>query len=1094
MNKNQTSRLAALCVAFAGLHAGTGWAATYYQENFDSYADDNAVKAAGWGIIDGSPTAESDWTITNPGARLAPLGGGGKFMVADDDAGSPDGPDVNEELISPAINLTAATTVWLHFATFSEPNDDGDTSNNVDVSTDGGLNWTTVWSSVSPAVGTASTFDTDGTTIIDGTSDGRSTPVHVNISTLAAGKAAVKLRFHHLNATDDWYWTVDNIVVDDAPPFAGGADVLLANEGFEGDTFPPTGWEVIRLSPLPDQNNPWTRDDTGGFRNANGVSGRNFINRLGPDHFAIMDSDLNPDADPEDEVLRTPIIDASQYAKLWLSLDSEMKFNIGKTVAEIEVSPDGGTSWSTLYKYDYLASPTFYRSGEVYYDNFVLDASVAAGSSTVTFRFRYRGNGDEWFWGIDNVKVTGTKGTVVLQQPPAKPTFTAPTTVGFFDTNVTFTGSAFSDPNAGDTLASTTWQFSLSPDFNDVSGFTNVALQVTQTGSSTSLSRALGFVMPGDTVYATVQYVDATGLKSKFADVKSFTVGALPTPFVFENFESTEPFTIPTGWTVNNDSDGADDPDPASLTSGTYKNWVVIPYDTLNGFGGGRGDKPVPTSPADGQSLYAESDNRSGVQIQNAYTPDYNATGKSNVWVVFKSNYVQNQDNIDGLEYSVDKGTNWLPVLYLIDNPDIIRLPDGSPDAAATLTKEYTNAGDVPHPSVTNELGEVSRAPVGHYGDFVMARPFSALGPYLSGRVNDDKAESKRIERFRLPAADNAATVRFRFFQAGTGSWWWGVDDLGLYEATIAAAGEVRLTIGTVTANTLTLNWTGGSGKFLVQKKADLNSATWMNVLTTTDHTATVAIDGGSGFFRVQSDYTGADVIPLTAYLSGDGEPTAVNTTANGVGTLSLQGNTLNYIVQYANLSSTPTGAHIHAPFDSQASGGVAVPFTTPTTTSGVVQGTATLTDPIRDALLNGKGYVNIHSQNNGGGEIRGQILRTRYTATLNGANERPTPVSPAGTGTATVDVLGREIKYNVTFTGLTSNATAAHIHGRADETTFASVLQGFSGVPSATSGTISGTVVVNRATLNAIVDGLSYVNLHTVNNGGGEIRGSTLR
>jgi hypothetical protein len=853
MIKKRTARLAALCLALAGLHAGSARAATYFQENFDAFADNAAVTAAGWMIKDNSPTAESDWTITNPGNRRNPVGSTGKFMVSDDDNGSPDGPDVNEELISPAINLTAATTVWLHFATFSEPNDNGDTINNVEVSSDNGTTWTTVWSSISPTIGQASTFAEDGVTVIEGTSDGRTTPVHLNISALGAGKT-VKLRFHHLNATDDWYWIVDNIVVDDTPPFAGGANVIMAQEGFEGD-FPPTGWQIFRSTADPLINNPWTRDDSGAFRNANGISGRNFANRIGPDHFAIMDSDLAPNTDPEDEILRTPIFNASTYAKLYLHLDSEMKFNIGKTIADIEVSADGGTSWSTLYSYDYQLSPAFYRGGETYYDNFVLDASVAAGSTNVTFRFRFRGNGNEWWWAIDNVKVTGTTGTVVLQQPPGKPTLTAPASVSFFDATIPFSSTAFSDPNAGDVLGSSIWQFSNAPEFNENSGFTTVKQEVKQTSASTTLNTALGFATPGSTVYATVQYVDSTGLKSKFADVKTFTVSALPTPFAFENFESTEAFTIPTGWTATNDTTGADAPlDPASLGSGTYANWVVVPFDSLTAFGDARGAGPV-----DGQSIYAESDTRSGTQIQVLTTPDFNATGKTNVWVVFKSNYVQNQDNINLLEYSVDQGVTWLPILYMVEQGDVILTPAGAVDGQATLStvrSDQAAPSDV-DPATGELLGTRTAAA---YGAFTLARPLSALGPYIQGRVNDDKLESKRIERYRLTSADNAAKVRFRFVQAGTASWWWGVDDFGLYEAPAAGGTDLKLA-ATRTASNLTITWTGGTGKFLVQRKAALSDATWTNVVSTTERTATVPITGATGFFRVQGNYTGPDVV-----------------------------------------------------------------------------------------------------------------------------------------------------------------------------------------------------------------------------------------
>jgi hypothetical protein len=69
-----------------------------------------------------------------------------------------------------------------------------------------------------------------------------------------------------------------------------------------------------------------------------------------------------------------------------------------------------------------------------------------------------------------------------------------------------------------------------------------------------------------------------------------------------------------------------------------------------------------------------------------------------------------------------------------------------------------------------------------------------------------------------------------------------------------------QVSVSGQTANSLTLSWTGGTGKFLIQKKTDIGAATWTNVMTTTDHSATVPRDGTAGFFRVQSDYQGPDV------------------------------------------------------------------------------------------------------------------------------------------------------------------------------------------------------------------------------------------
>src|SRR5262245_9672206 len=53
------------------------------------------------------------------------------------------------------------------------------------------------------------------------------------------------------------------------------------------------------------------------------------------------------------------------------------------------------------------------------------------------------------------------------------------------------------------------------------------------------------------------------------------------------------------------------------------------------------------------------------------------------------------------------------------------------------------------------------------------------------------------------------------------------------------------------------------------------------------------------------------------------------------------------------------------------------------------------------------------------------------FTADLSGANERPDPVASPGTGVATVvlDPAAHTIQISATFSGLTSNTVAAHIH-----------------------------------------------------------------
>ena len=61
-------------------------------------------------------------------------------------------------------------------------------------------------------------------------------------------------------------------------------------------------------------------------------------------------------------------------------------------------------------------------------------------------------------------------------------------------------------------------------------------------------------------------------------------------------------------------------------------------------------------------------------------------------------------------------------------------------------------------------------------------------------------------------------------------------------------------------ANGVTLTWSGSTGKFLIQKKNDLNSPTWINVQTTTARSVTLPTNENAAFFRIQDNYTGPDI------------------------------------------------------------------------------------------------------------------------------------------------------------------------------------------------------------------------------------------
>jgi len=285
--------------------------------------------------------------------------------------------------------------------------------------------------------------------------------------------------------------------------------------------------------------------------------------------------------------------------------------------------------------------------------------------------------------------------------------------------------------------------------------------------------------------------------------------------------------------------------------------------------------------------------------------------------------------------------------------------------------------------------------------------------------------------------------------------------------------------------------WTGGVGPFAQQRKISLDEPVWLNENLTSGNSATVSARGASGFFR-QVDTAGQRPLPLTVVLNGAMERPANSTTGSGYGILSLSGNTLAFSITYQGLTGTASAAHIHGATNTLGSVGVLIDLSPYNGgafgSSGTMSGTLVLTDTQKAYLLAGLTYVNIHTSANPGGEIRGQIAPVLMQASLLGAYET-SPINTPATGIGTFMLVGTQLTYTVTYQGLSGPASAGHIHGPAPLGQNAGIMIPFT-VPSATSGTVSGTFGLTPAQLAAVIDGQTYVNFHTGANPGGEVRG----
>ncbi len=113
-------------------------------------------------------------------------------------------------------------------------------------------------------------------------------------------------------------------------------------------------------------------------------------------------------------------------------------------------------------------------------------------------------------------------------------------------------------------------------------------------------------------------------------------------------------------------------------------------------------------------------------------------------------------------------------------------------------------------------------------------------------------------------------------------------------------------------------------------------------------------------------------------------------------------------------------------------------------------------------------------------------LLPTVFDVYLEGAQEVPANASGAtGSGTASVDTVANTITLNLTFSGIASAVTGAHLHGPAARGVNAPIKSAV-----ATTSPITSAVGYDEADEAAILAGNWYLNVHSATFPGGEIRG----
>ena len=115
------------------------------------------------------------------------------------------------------------------------------------------------------------------------------------------------------------------------------------------------------------------------------------------------------------------------------------------------------------------------------------------------------------------------------------------------------------------------------------------------------------------------------------------------------------------------------------------------------------------------------------------------------------------------------------------------------------------------------------------------------------------------------------------------------------------------------------------------------------------------------------------------------------------------------------------------------------------------------------------------------------QGMMTKLSATLNGASEVPPVTTPAtGKASLTLDKATKTLSWEISYSGLSGDAKAAHFHGPAAAGANAGVEVPIPVGPSP----MKGSATLTDAQMADFLGGKIYINIHTAAHGPGEIRG----
>lgn len=181
-----------------------------------------------------------------------------------------------------------------------------------------------------------------------------------------------------------------------------GPDIALY-ENFNDAT---TNWTESHSSTSPSGSNWALR--TSPFTKTTGYPTFDKFSTVDGGKFVMADADDGGAASHTNTILTSPSFNLSNYNSATLSFEHSLWSDINyDDLVEVDISINGGTSWTTLQDYWGSTAGSHIDNG-VTTENASIDLQDYVGNSNVKVRFVYSSY-DGYYWLIDNIKVSGIK-------------------------------------------------------------------------------------------------------------------------------------------------------------------------------------------------------------------------------------------------------------------------------------------------------------------------------------------------------------------------------------------------------------------------------------------------------------------------------------------------------------------------------------------------------------------------------------------------------------------------------------------------------------------------------------------------------------